>query len=329
MTLNRRDFIALLGGAAAGWPLAARAQQVRRLGVLINRIESDPLEQGLVSAFEQELHKLGWSEGQNLHTEYRWNAGDPALARSHAAELIGLRPDVILSQSTVSLAALQRLSPTAPIVFVQVSDPVTQGFVVNMASPGGNITGFASYEFSIGGKWLDLLKQLVPTIRRVAVVFSPETPQTKFFLPSIEAAAPKLDVSVTTLPVQRIEDIEPAIAEFSRQPNGGLILPTDGFTSVHHKHIIEVVARYRVPAISNAALPFVQDGGLMSYGPDDKEQFRQAAVYVDRILKGAKAGDLPVQTATKFSLAINLNTARALGIEIPLSILLTADEQIE
>jgi putative ABC transport system substrate-binding protein len=329
MTFNRRDFIALLGGAAAAWPLAARAQQVRRLGVLINRVENDPQAQGYLSAFEQQLHKLGWIEGQNLHTEYRWNRADPGLARSHAAELIGLRPDVIVSTSSASLAALQRLSPTAPIVFLQVSDPVTQGFVVNMAKPGGNITGFASYEFSIGGKWLDLLKQLVPTIRRVAVMFNPETPQTKFFLPSIEAAAPKLDTSVTTLPVQTIQEIEPAIAEFSRQPNGGLILPTDGFTTAHHQHIIEVVARYRVPAISSAGMPFVQDGGLMSYGPDDTEQFRQAAVYVDHILKGAKAGDLPIQTPWKFSLAINLKTARALGIEIPLSILLTADEQIE
>ena len=327
--MRRRDFIILLGGLAASWPLAARAQQMRRLGVLVNRIETDTLEQSYVSAFEQQLHKLGWREGQNLHTEYRWNGGDTALARNHAAELIALRPDVIVSTSTAALSALQRLSPTAPIVFLQVSDPVTQGFVVSMANPGGNITGFASYEFSIGGKWLDLLKQLVPGIRRVAVMFNPETPQTRFFLPSIEAAAPTLGISVTTLPVQNVQDIEQAIAAFSHQPDGGLILPTDGFTAAHHKDIIEVIARYRVPAISNAAMPFVKDGGLMSYGPDDTEQFRQAAVYVDRILKGSKAGDLPVQTATKFSLSINLKTAQTLGIEIPLSILLTADEQVE
>jgi len=327
--MRRREFITLLGGAAA-WPVAARAQQLRRLAVMMNRIETDPLALSYVSAFEQQLHKLDWSEGQNLHTEYRWTAsGDAALARTYAAELIGLRPDVIVSTSTANLAALQRLSPTAPIVFLQVSDPVAQGFVVNMAHPGGNITGFASYEFSIGGKWLDLLKQLVPTVRRIAVMFNPETPQTRFFLQAIQAAAPKLDLSVSTLPVQGFEEIEPAIAGFSRQPNGGLILPTDPFIAVHRKHVIELVARYRVPAISNAAMSFVQDGGLMSYGPDDTEQFRQAAVYVDRILKGAKAGDLPIQAATKFSLAINLKTARTLGIEIPLSILLTADEQIE
>jgi putative ABC transport system substrate-binding protein len=328
--MKRRDFVRLLGGAAAAWPLAAGAQQLRRLGVLMNRIEADPLARSLVAAFEQQLHKLGWREGENLHTDYRWNGGDAALARTYAAELIGFGPDVILSTSTANLAALQRLSPTAPIVFLQVSDPVTQGFVVNLAHPGGNITGFASYEFSIGGKWLDLLKQLVPTIRRVAVMFNPESSlQTKFFLPAIEAAAPKLDISVTTLQVQSTEEIEPAIAGFSRQPNGGLILPTDAFISVHRKHVIEVAARYRVPAISNANMPFVQDGGLTSYGPDATEQFRQAAVYVDRILKGAKPADLPVQTATKFSLAINLKTARMLGIDVPLSILLTADQQIE
>jgi putative ABC transport system substrate-binding protein len=327
--IRRRDFITLLGSAVA-WPLAARAQQLRRLGVLMNRVKTDPLAQSFVSAFEQQLHKLGWSEGQNLQTEYRWNGGDINLARVYAAELIAFRPDVILSSSTANLTTLQRLSPTAPIVFLQVSDPVGQGFVVNMANPGGNITGFAGYEFTIAGKWLDLLKQLVPTIKRAAVMFNPENSlQTKFFLPSIEATAAKLDISVTTLRVQSIEEIEPAVARFAREPDGGLILPTDGFTSVHHKHIIEVVARYRIPAISNAATSFVQDGGLMSYGPELTEQYRQAAVYVDRILKGAKAGDLPVQTATKFKLAINLKTARTLGIEIPLSILLTADEQIE
>jgi len=323
----------LLGGAAAAWPLAPRAQQpgtAKRVGFLINRVEADSLARSWVSAFELQLHKLGWSEGQNLHTEFRWNGGDVALARTYATELIGFRPDVIISTSTANLAALQRLSPTAPIVFLQVSDPVGQGFIVNLAKPGGNITGFASYEFTIGGKWLDLLKQLVPTVRRVAVIFNPESSlQTKFFLPSIEAAASKLDVSVTTLQVQSIEEIEPAIVDFSHEPNGGLILPTDPFTSVHHRQIIEAVARYRVPAVSNANTSFVQDGGLMSYGPDETDQFRQAAVYVDRILKGAKAGDLPIQTATKFSLAINLKTARTLGIEVPLSILLTADEQIE
>jgi putative ABC transport system substrate-binding protein len=326
--IRRRQFITLLGGAAATWPLAARAQQLRRLGVLMNRIKTDLLAQSFVSAFEQQLHELGWSEGQNLQTEYRWNGGDANLARVYAAELIAFRPDVILSTSTVNLTALQRLSPIAPIVFLQVSDPVAQGFVVNMANPSGNITGIASYEFTVGGKWLDLLKQLVPTVKRVAVMFNPSSP-TKFFLPSIEAAAAKLDISVTTLQVQSIEEIEPAVAGFAREPHGGLILPTDAFISAHHKHVIEVVARYRIPAIYNANTSFVQDGGLMSYGPDEAEQFRQAAIYVDRILKGAKAGDLPIQAATKFNLVINLKTARTLGIEIPLSILLAADEQVE
>src|SRR5215469_16523418 len=327
--MRRREFITILGGAAAAWPLAARAQQLRRLGVLMNRVEADPLARSFVLAFEQQLHKLGWSEGQNLQTEYRWNGGDTNLARVYAAELLAFRPDVILSSSTANLTTLQRLSPTAPIVFLQVSDPVAQGFVVNLANPGGNITGFASYEFTIGGKWLELLKQLVPTVKRVAVMFNPERSQNKFFLSSIEAAAPKLDISVTTLRVQSIDEIEPAIAGFARELDGGLILPADTYIAVHHKHIIEVIARYRVPAISNVGASFVQDGGLMSYGPDTQDQFRQTAIYVDRILKGAKAGDLPIQAATKFNLAINLKTARMLGIEIPLNILLAADEQIE
>ncbi len=327
--MRRREFITLVGGAAATWPLAARAQRPRRIGVLMNDVATDAAAKAFVTAFAQQLRRLGWIESENLHIEYRWNSGDAALAQRYAAELVALAPDVILSASTNNLTALQRLSPITPIVFVQVSDPVAQGFVLSMAHPGGNITGFAPFEFTMGGKWIDLLKQLIPTLTRVAVIFNPQTsPQSKFFMTAIESAAPRFGVNVAAALVQSIADIEPTIENFARQPNGGLLLPTDAFTVVHRKLIVEAAARHRVPAIYSNIL-FVRDGGLISYSPNIGDQFRQAAVYVDRILKGAKAGDLPVQTPTKFNLIINLKTARALGLEGPMSILLTADEQIE
>ena len=260
-------------------------------------------------AFTQQLRRLGWVEGQNLQIEYRWNAGDAALTRTNAAELVALSLDAILASTTNSLIALQRLSPASPIVFIQVSDPVTQGFVLSMARPGGNITGFAAYEFSIGGKWLDLLKQMVPALARVGVMFNPETTsQIKFFIDSIEAAAPTFGVNVVATPVHDVADIEPVISGLSRQPNSGLIVTTGSFMSVHRKPLIEAAARYRVPTIYPTRV-FVVDGGLMRYGGEYQDQYRQAGVYVDRILKGAKAGDLPVQTPTKFSLNINLKTA--------------------
>jgi putative ABC transport system substrate-binding protein len=331
--MRRRQFITLLGGAAA-WPLAAHAQQasgMRRVGVLMTGVETDVAGQTYVAAFVQGLRDLGCIEGQNLRIVYRWNGGSAELARMHAAELVALAPDVILSASTTNLTALQRLSPTTPIVFTQVSDPVAQGFVLNLAHPGGNITGFSAYEFTIGGKWLDLLKQIAPATARVSLVFNPQTsPQSKFFLSSVEAAAPTFGVSVVAAPVHGVAQIEPAIQNFSRQPNGGLIFPTDSFTAVHRKLIVQVAAKYRVPAIY-ASVDFVRDGGLMRYGMDIEypDQFRQAASYVDRILKGAKAGDLPVQTTTKYSLVINLKAAKALGIELPMSLMLSANEVIE
>jgi putative tryptophan/tyrosine transport system substrate-binding protein len=329
--MRRRQFVTLLGGAAA-WPLAARAQQpgrMRRVGILMNDVVTDATGQANVAAFVNGLRNSGWVDGQNLRIEYRWNAGSAELARAYAAELVALAPDVILSASTNNLTALQRLSPTTPIVFVQVSDPVAQGFVLNLAHPGGNITGFTAYEFTIGGKWLGLLKQIAPATARVAVMFNPQSsPQSKFFLSSVEAAAPTFGVSVVAAPIQSIGEIEPAIESFSRQPNGALIFPTDSFTVVHRKLIIEGAARFRVPAIY-PNIVFVRDGGLMRYGPDFEEEYRQAASYVDRILKGEKAGDLPVQTPTKFTFVINLKAAKALGIELPLSLMLTADEVIE
>src|SRR5271166_3744216 len=233
--LKRREFITVLGGVAA-WPLAARAQQPKQVGVLINGAEADAVNQRYVAAFVQQLKRLGWIDGQNLHVDYRWNGGKAELAREYAAEFVKLAPDAILSASTANLSALQRLSPTMPIVFVEVSDPVTQGFVLNLARPGGNITGFSAYEFTIGGKWLDLLKQLVPATTRVAVMFNPQTsPQSKFLLSSVEAAAPTFSVNVVAAPVQSSSDIELAIESLSRQPNSGLILPPDSFTIVRRK----------------------------------------------------------------------------------------------
>jgi len=327
--VKRREFVTLLGGAAATWPLAARAQQPKRVGVLMNDVETDARGQGFVAAFVQQLKRLGRIDGQNLHVDYRWNGGKAEMARASAVELVKLAPDVILSASTANLSALQRLSPTMPIVFVEVSDPVTQGFVLNLARPGGNITGFSAYEFTIGGKWLDLLKQLVPATTRVAVMFNPQTsPQSKFLLSSVEAAAPTFSVNVVAAPVQSSSDIELAIESLSRQPNSGLILPPDSFTIVRRKQIGELTARYRIPTISSE-IRCVQDGGLMSYGIEFEEQFRQAAIYVDRILKGTKPGELPVQSPTKFTLAINLKAVKALGVEVPVGLLLIADEQIE
>jgi putative ABC transport system substrate-binding protein len=327
--VRRRRFITLLGGAAAAWPFVARAQQSRRIGMLMPGIVSDRTNLGYLRAFDAQLRKLGWIEGKNLEIEYRWNSGDSALTRTYAAELVELAPDVILSATTNNLVALQRLSPVMPIVFTMVSDPVAQGFVTNMAHPGANITGFAFFEFTIGGKWLDLLKQMVPAITHVAVISNPNTaPQSKFFMSSIESAARSLNVGALPLSVQSEAEIDPAIARFAQQPNGGLILSPDAFVLVHRKIFAETAARYRVPAICGV-VDFVSVGGLMSYIPNVDDQFRGAAVYVDRILRGTKPGDLSVQTPTKFTLSINLTTARDLGIEVPLGLLLITDEQVE
>jgi putative ABC transport system substrate-binding protein len=326
--IRRRELIVALGGAAA-WPVVALAQQSRRIGVLMDGVATDPIRQARLKPFTEQLRKLGWIEGQNVQMEYRWDNGDAALNRTYAVELVALAPDVILSSGTENLTALQRLSPTMPIVFILVSDPLAQGFITNMAHPGGNITGFAFYEFTIGAKWLDLLKQMVPAIDHVAVMFNPETsPQSQFFMNSIESMAPRLGVSVAARPVHSVAEIESAIADLAQKPNGGLVVPTDAFTTVHRKFLAETATRFRVPMIK-ADPGFVNEGGLMSYRADNNDQFRQAGVYIDRILKGTRPGDLPVQAPTKFTLSINLKTARDLGIEVPMSLLLIADEQIE
>jgi putative tryptophan/tyrosine transport system substrate-binding protein len=315
-------------GSAAAWPLAARAQQgerVRRIGVLMDADET--ALQAYLTAFMQGLRNLGWIEGQNLRIEVRWNAGDAERARTFATELLRPSPDVILASSTTNLTVSLRQGPTMPIVFVLVSDPVTQGFVSNLAHPGGNVTGFSNYEFSIGGKWIDLLKQIAPGLARVDVVFNPDTsPQSKFFVNSIQTAAPLLGVESTAAPIQEVADIERAIESASLRPNTGLIFPPDAFLIVHGRLIVDLAVRHRVPSMyTDRSYP--QMGGLISYGADYESQFRQAAIYVDRILKGAKPGDLPVQGPIKFSFVINRRTAKALTI--PETLLATADEVIK
>jgi ABC-type uncharacterized transport system substrate-binding protein len=331
--MRRRDFITAIAGTAAVWPLAARTQSgpMRRVGVLMNGAATEAAPQSYVAAFVETLRQLGWVEGQNLRIDVRWNAGDAALARIYAAQLIGLMPDVILASSTTNLTVIQQATSTVPVVFVQVSDPVAQGFVTNVTHPGGNLTGFSLFEFSVGGKWVDLLKEIAPGLARVAVMFNPETaPQSKFFMSSIEAVAPSLGVQAIAVPVRATADIEPAMESFARVPHGGLILPTDTFTRLRYKLIIELASRYRLPAVSSQP-EFIKDGGLMYYGASINlvDQFRQAASYVDRILKGAKPGDLPVQRGDKYTLAINMKTAKALGLTVPLPLSGLADELIE
>jgi putative tryptophan/tyrosine transport system substrate-binding protein len=332
LDLRRREFILALGGAAAAWPLRARAQQsMRRLGILMNGAATEAGAQSYLAAFIQAFRQLGWIEGQTVRIEVRWNAGDVALAKIYAAQLIGFQPDVLLVPSTTNLTVIREATSTIPVVFLQVSDPVAQGFVASVIKPGGNLTGFSAYEFSIGSRWLDLLKQAVPDLARTAVMFNPETsPQSKFFMRSIEAAGSSLGVQVTAAPVRATIDIEPAIETFARQPNGGLILTTDSFTRLRQTFIADTASRHRLPAISGAA-DFAKDGGLMNYGATAYlvDDFRRAASYVDRILRGTKPSDLPVQAPTKYSLVINLKTSKALELTMPLPLLGLADEVIE
>jgi putative ABC transport system substrate-binding protein len=288
--VRRREFIALLGGAAAARPLAARAQptgRVRRVGVLMNGKPTDVGYRLNMAAFAEAFKKLGWIEGQNVRIDYRWSGDEADLAKFYAEELVALAPEVIFCATTDNLIVLQRVTRSIPIVFTSVSDPVAQGFVASLARPGGNITGFTAYEFSIGGKWLDLLKQMSPALNRVAVMFNPEvTPQSQFFLRSIEAAASSLDVQAIAIPVREQSDIQPAIESFARTPNGGLILPPDTFTRLRRDLIASLAARHRLPAIAHSD-DFARSGVLMSYGHVQIDAFRDAAIYVDRILKGA------------------------------------------
>ena len=325
--MRRRDFVTLLGGAAA-WPLTARAQQperMRRIGVLMFYSESDQEAQSRVKALEEGLQRLGWTKDRNLRIDYRW--GNPF--QLHAAELVRLKVDAIITVSTPALMAVQRETRTIPIVFTQVSDPVGQGIVKNIARPEGNVTGFTNYDPAIGGKWLELLKEAAPSVTRMAIIFDPKTaPYTGLYVHAIEAVAPSVKVSVTTAPVHDDAEIEPALAKHSREQGGGLIVMTDAFTSIHRKQIIDLAARFALPAIYPYRY-YVADGGLMTYGIDQVEQIRGAAVYVAQILKGEKVADLPVQAPTKYQLIVNLKTAKALGLDMPPMLLGRADEVIE
>jgi ABC-type uncharacterized transport system substrate-binding protein len=330
--MKRREFITLLGGGAAAWPLTARAQRterMRRIGVLMGSAESDPESVPRVTAFERGLTELGWVSGRNVLIDYRWAAGEPAHMQVLTKELVELQPDVLLASSTPVVAALGREAGTIPIVFVVVSDPVGSGFVESLARPGGNMTGFINIESSLGGKWLELLKELAPRISRVAVMFNPGTaPHAEYYVRPFEVAAASLAVKPATVAVRSVTDIEQAIFDLGRAPASGLIVLPDTFTTVHRRVIISAAASSDVPAI----YPFrfmAGDGGLISYGVDLIDLYRRAAPYVDRILKGGKPADLPVQQPTKFEFAINLKAAKALGLDIPPTLLARADEVIE
>jgi len=321
--MKRRDFISLLAGAAAAWPRAARAQpgeRVRRIGVLMALAPSDPEAQLRVRAFEAGLRDLGWSEGRNLRIDYRWAPGDAGALRAQAAELI---------RSTPVLAALRQDGLALPIVFVQVTDPVGGGFVPNFTRPGGHVTGFTSFEFTIGSKWLEALKLVAPAVTRVALIFNPDTAPfaAKFWQP-VEQASPSFDVAPMQAPVRDVGEIERTIAGFARDGNGGLMVLPDVSTINHRDLIIALAARHRLPAVYPFRL-FAASGGLISYGSDVTDIYRRAAGYVDRILKGAIVGDLPVQAPAKFELVINLKTAKALGLTVPPLLLARADEVIE
>jgi putative ABC transport system substrate-binding protein len=329
--IARRDFITLLGGAAAAWPVAARAQQgdrVRRIGVLMAWDENDPESKRRPAAFTRALADLGWTDGRNLRMELRWGGDDTNRIRALAQELISLQPDIVLANAAPETVALQRETRTIPIVFVGVSDPVASGLVERLNRPSGNITGFALYEASLGGKWLELLAEIAPAIKRAAIMFNPDTSTASVYMPSLETAARSLKVVPIIAPVHSDAEIETAIIALGREPPSGLVVLPDAFTVAHRRPIILAAARNNVPTIYYQPF-FARDGGLLSYGNDQVDNWRRAASYVDRILRGEKPGDLPVQLPTKFKMAVNLKTAKALGLVVPPLMLARADEVIE
>jgi putative ABC transport system substrate-binding protein len=329
--MRRRQFITLLGGAAA-WPLGARAQKperVRRIGVLMSTAADDPVAPPLVSAFAQGLQERGWTVGGNARIEYRWGAGDLDRFRRYAAELVALSPDVVLASAGSIVGAFQQASRTVPIVFVTTIDPVGGGWVESLSRPGTNATGFTSFEFSMSGKWLELLKEIAPGVKRVAVIRDPAVPAGSGGFAAIQAVAPSFAVELTPIGVRSADEIERGITAFARSANGGLIMVGPPSSVQRHRDlIVTLAARHRLPAVYASRL-FTTDGGLVSYGVDPLDQYRRAAGYVDRILKGEKPADLPVQAPTKYELVINLKTARTLALEVPTTLLARADEVIE
>jgi len=328
--MRRREFITLLGGAAAALPLAARAQQserMRRVGVLMNFTSDDPVSQDRLAAFVQGLQELGWTVGRNLQVDYRWGAGNVERYRTFAAELVALTPDVLVTAGAPAVEALQRATRTVPIVFTNVTDPVGGGLVASLARPGGNTTGLTLSEYGLSGKWLELLKEIAPRVTRAAVLRDPVAVGIGQFA-AIQAVAPSLQMELSPVDVRDASEIERAVTAFADRPSGGLIATASAPTAIHRELIIALATRHKLPAV----YPFryyVTSGGLISYGPDTVDQYRLAARYVDRVLKGEKPADLPVQAPTKYELVINLKTAKALALEVPPTLLARADEVIE
>jgi putative tryptophan/tyrosine transport system substrate-binding protein len=329
--MKRRDFITLLSGLTAAWPLVARAQQgerVRRIGVLMNIAADDPDAQIRLAALLQGLQQVGWTVGQNIQIDYRWGGGSAELMRKHAVELVALAPDVILAHSSTALAPLLEATRTVPIVFAVVADPVGAGYVESLARPGGNATGFTNFEYTIAGKWLELLKDVAPGVTRAAVLRESAIAAGPAQFGAIRALAQSFGMEVRPVEVRDGGEIERAIAAFARSSNDGMIVTGSPAAIVHRRLVIALAARHRLPAVYNTRV-FATGGGLISYGPDLPDQFRRAASYIDRILKGEKPADLPVQAPTKYELVINLKTAKTLGLEIPTPVLARADEVIE
>jgi putative tryptophan/tyrosine transport system substrate-binding protein len=332
--IRRREFIVAFGGTAVAWPLAPRAEQpepMRRIGVMIEFDEKDPEAKAYPSGLTRGLAQLGWIDGRNVRIDIRWAAASVERMQVFAKELVDLRPDVIVTSSTPVTAAVQRETQTIPIVFVTVADPIGAGFVASLPHPGGNLTGFANLEKSIAGKCLGLLMDIAPSVKRVAAIFNPDTNPGggSFFLPSFEAAARSLNVEPITAPVRSDAEIEMVITALGREPGGGIVALPDAFMGVHRAAIISVAAKNKVPAVGGLPQSFARDGGLVSYGADIGDLFRRAAPYVDRILRGTKPAELPVQLPIKFEMVVNLKTAKALGLTVPQKLIYTADEVIE
>ena len=329
--MNRRDFIALLGGAAAAWPLAARAQQrekMRRIGVLMNLAADDPESQRRMTAFVQELQQLGWTDGRDVQIDARWSAGEPERLRKNAAEIVALAPDVILAEGSASLAPLLQMTRVISVVFTIVPDPVGAGFVDSLARPGGNATGFSQFEYGLSGKWVELLKEIAPHVTRAAVLREPGLTAGVAQFAALQAVAPSLGVELVALNVRDGAQIERSVAAFARSSSDGMIVTSSPLAAVHRKLIVALAARHKLPAVY-AVRYMTAAGGLLFYGPDFVDQYRRAADYVDRILKGEKPADLPVQAPTRYELAINLQTAKALGLDVPPTLLVRADEVVE